>query len=111
MIYNYVMNNKVEDKSQELIHTQLEMVLASQKVASSITVRSAATTNYITTGDLTYLDIFKEYSEIADEQNKYLNKLDPASADERQAVSEQAVNWREKFKKMFLMCMMQEMIS
>lgn len=58
------MNDKLEEKSEQLINTQLEMVLANQKVAASITIRTAASANYIITNEVSYLDKFKECSEI-----------------------------------------------
>jgi hypothetical protein len=40
----------MEEKSRVLINKQLQMVMTSQEVAASITVRAAASTNYLVTG-------------------------------------------------------------
>jgi methyl-accepting chemotaxis protein len=93
--YNFYVNSQMESKSKELIEKQLDMVMTSQQVAASITVRAAASTNYIVTGQSSYLDIFQTYSDMADENNDKLLKLDPASAEKRQEVMAQAAAWRE----------------
>lgn len=95
IVFNYAQNSKMEENSKELIEKQLHMVMANQEVAASITVRAAASTNYIVTGEESYLAIFQAYTKIADEKNKLLMKLDPKSTEERQQVIDQAVAWRE----------------
>jgi methyl-accepting chemotaxis protein len=97
--YNFYMNTQMEKKSDELINKQLEMVMTSQKVAASITVRAAATTNYLVTGMDSYLDIFNTYSEQADADNARLMELDPSTAAKRQDVMDQAKVWRDRIIK------------
>ena len=97
--YNFYMNTQMEKKSDELINKQLEMVMTSQKVAASITVRAAATTNYLVTGMDSYLDIFNTYSEQADADNARLIELDPSTAAKRQDVMDQAKVWRDRIIK------------
>ena len=93
-VYNFVVNNKMEKNAKELIHTQLEMLTANQTLATSVTVRAAATTNFITTGDDKYIEIFKTYSDSAIEQIDYLNELDPEGIDERETYMDQGTQWR-----------------
>jgi methyl-accepting chemotaxis protein len=94
-VYNFIVNNSMEDKAEELINRQLEMLTANQTLATSVTVRAAATTNFITTGDEKYLDIFQTYSESADEQIQYLDELDPEGKEVRQSHVEAATQWRK----------------
>ena len=93
-IYNFIVNNSMEKNAEELINHQLEMLTANQTLATSVTVRAAATTNFITTGDEKYIDIFNTYSESALEQVDYLNELDPEGKEEREAYMEQGTQWR-----------------
>lgn len=96
--YNFMQNAKMEQKADELINKQLKMTMANQNVSSSIIVRAAASTNYIVTGEVTYLDYFRDYSDSADKNNKILLKLDPEHAEKRQTVIDQATAWREAIK-------------
>jgi methyl-accepting chemotaxis protein len=96
--YNFIANSKMEEKADELVNKQIELVMTNQKVAASITVRAAATTNYLVTGMDSYLEIFKTYSQEADANNERLNELDPQSKAERDEVSAQAREWRERIE-------------
>lgn len=96
--YNYYVNSKMEKKADELVNKQIEMVMTSQQVAASITVRAAASTNYLVTGLPSYLDIFNTYSDAADENNARLIELDPESAEKRQQVMEEAKIWRDRIR-------------
>lgn len=93
--YSYAVNSSMEKKAQELINHQLEMLEANQTLATSVTVRAAATTNFITTGDEKYLEIFQTYSQSADNQVAYLDELDPATKEKRAAFVEQGIQWRK----------------
>lgn len=99
IFYNYVKNSEMERNAEELVNKQIVMVMANQKVAASVTVRAAASTNYIVTGQNLYLDIFKDYSNIAEENNELLMKLDPENAEKRQQVAQEATEWRESIEK------------
>lgn len=92
--YNFIINSSMEHTAEELIERQLKMLTANQQLATSITVRAAASTNFITTGDEKYLDIFKDYSELADTQLTYLNELDPSGKEIRAEHSAIAIQWR-----------------
>lgn len=97
--YNYIVNNSMEHKAEELIERQLQMLTANQQLATSITVRAAASTNFITTGDEKYLDIFADYSELAESQITLLNELDPEGTETREAHAALATEWREDITK------------
>lgn len=99
IFYSYMKNSEMEKNAEELVKKQIVMVMANQKVAASVTVRAAASTNYIVTGQDLYLDIFKDYSKIAEENNELLMKLDPENAEKRQQVAQEATEWRESIEK------------
>ena len=94
-MYNYIVNSSMEKKAEELINIQLEMLTANQTLATSVTVRAAATTNYITTKQDSYLAIFQNYSEIANEQIAFLDKIDPYGVEKRAAYVAEGQKWRE----------------
>lgn len=93
--YNFIVNSSMEKKAEELINIQLEMLTANQTLATSVTVRAAATTNFITTKQDSYLDIFQNYSEIANEQIAILDKIDPEGTEKRAEYVAQGQKWRE----------------
>ena len=95
ILYTYNANSQMEEKAEELINKQLKLVMLSQEVAASVTVRAAASTNYIVTGQDSYLDIFKTYSENASKNNELLFALDEATAKQRQEAVEDAEKWRQ----------------
>ena len=93
-MYNFMANTSMEKKAEELINRQLLLQDANQTLATSITVRAAATTNFITTGQDSYIDIFKTYTDLAEEQIEILNDLDPDGIEERQQHVDAATKWR-----------------
>jgi methyl-accepting chemotaxis protein len=93
-IYNFSVNSSMEKKADTLINHELDMLSANQLIASSVTVRAAASTNFITTGDDKYLDIFSNYSEMAEEQLKYLNEIDPNGVEKRESYAVVARQWK-----------------
>lgn len=99
IVYSFVKNSEMEKNAEELVNKQLVMVMANQKVAASVTVRAAASTNFIVTGEKSYLDIFKSYTDIAEENNALLLELDSASEEERKKVSQEATEWRESIQR------------
>ena len=96
--YNYYINSEMEEKADELVNKQIEMVMTSQQVAASITVRAAASTNYLVTGQSSYLDIFNTYSDTAIKNNERLIELDRESEEQRRLVMEQAKIWHERIQ-------------
>ncbi|OCS93742.1 methyl-accepting chemotaxis protein [Caryophanon latum] len=99
VVYNYVTNRSVEEQTQELIQHELALLKSNQTLATSITTRVAAATSYIATGQEQYLQMFSEYSTIADEQIKLLNTLDPEGIDKRSAYVEKGIAWRDAVQK------------
>lgn len=94
-VYSFIINTSMEKKAEELINHQLKMLSANQTLATSITVQAAAATNFITTSDDKYLEIFQTYSDKADEQIKYLDEIDPDGKEKRQNHVEEETQWRE----------------
>ena len=97
-VYNFIVNTSMEKKADELINRQLQLLTANQTLATSITVRAAATTNFITTGQDSYLTIFDNYSQLAQEQIAYLNEVDPEGIEKRKAYVAAGEQWRDDVK-------------
>lgn len=92
--YVYFVNSSIEKKTNELVYKELNMEKANQKLATSMTMRAAATASFITTGEKSYLDLFNDQSKIAEEQMVILNDLDPEGVNEREEHANLARQWR-----------------
>lgn len=89
--YNYYSNAQMEKKAQALVEEDLVVLNASQKLATSSNVRLSAALSYVVTGDEYYIDVFNNYRQIAEENNKIIEQYDQSA--ERQKLVETARTW------------------
>ncbi|MEK4230768.1 methyl-accepting chemotaxis protein [Solibacillus sp. FSL H8-0538] len=89
--YSYYANRTMQEKSEELVEQQLEMLTANQNLATSISVRVQASMNYVLTGDKSYLEMFHEYVKFAEANNSILDELDKSP--ERAKIVGKARQW------------------
>ncbi|MFJ7736298.1 methyl-accepting chemotaxis protein [Lysinibacillus sp. NPDC097287] len=95
--YNYVSYNNILSTSKEITDAELPLLMASEKLAASIHVRSSAAKSYVMTGDPKYKDIFNEYIKTADENSEIIKGL--YTSKELDALIEKAIAWREFVEK------------
>lgn len=81
------------DRTEEIVHVQMNLVEADNNLANSISVRIAAARGYVLTGDKKYIDIFDEYTQIADDNEKVVNNL--VDSEEFKAYAQEAKEWRK----------------
>lgn len=89
--YNYYSNYQMEKKAQELVEQDLVVLNASQKLATSSSVRLSAALSYVVTGQQSYIDIFNQYRQLAEENNAIIEQYD--QSEKRQKLVETARTW------------------
>lgn len=94
--YNYASYNTILSLSKEITNEELPLLLASEKLAASIDVRSSSAKGYVMTGNQEYKDTFDEYIKIAEENLKIMKAL--YNSKELDSLVEKATNWRDFVK-------------
>ncbi|MGM9943426.1 MAG: methyl-accepting chemotaxis protein [Lysinibacillus sp.] len=89
--YNYYSNYQMEKQAQELVEEDLVVLNASQNLATSSSVRLSAALSYVVTGDESYIDVFNQYRQLAEENNAIIEQYDQSA--ERQKLVETARAW------------------
>ncbi|MER2108473.1 MAG: methyl-accepting chemotaxis protein [Solibacillus sp.] len=72
--YNFYSNQQMESKAKELVKQDIVILNASQKLATSSSVRLSAALSYVVTGEERYIEIFNEYRQLAEENNAIVEK-------------------------------------
>ena len=90
-VYNYYANYNMEKKAQGLVQEDIVVLNASQNLSMSTSVRLSAALSYVVTGDEYYADVFKEYRQIAEENNAIIEQYD--NSPERLKLVETARTW------------------
>lgn len=72
--YNFYSNQQMESKAKALVEQDLVILNASQKLATSSSVRLSAALSYVVTGEENYIDIFNEYRQSAEENNAIIEE-------------------------------------
>ncbi|MER2000080.1 MAG: HAMP domain-containing methyl-accepting chemotaxis protein, partial [Lysinibacillus sp.] len=80
-----------EKKAEELVEQDMVVLNASQNLATSSSVRLSAALSYVVTGEETYIDIFNQYRQLAEENNAIIEQFD--QSEERQKLVETARTW------------------
>lgn len=94
--YNYASYNKILSISKDFTEEELPLLLASEKLAASIDIRSSAAKSYVLTGDSKYKDTFDEYIKIVDENLKIIKAY--YNTKELESLVDKATKWREYVK-------------
>ncbi|ATP39887.1 chemotaxis protein [Solibacillus sp. R5-41] len=90
--YNYFANTRVITAGENIVQKELQLLIASEKLASSISIRSSAAKSYVLTGNKAYKESFQQYIEIAEANNAILSEF---GTDENLAgLVEKAREWR-----------------
>ncbi len=90
--YSYFSNQRVVSAGEEIIHKELQLLTAIEKLASSISVRTAAAKSYVLTGNQKYKKEFEDYIKVAEENNAILEEL--LSDENLNKTVEKARDWR-----------------
>lgn len=90
--YNFYSNQQMEEKASALVEQDMVVLNASQNLATSSSVRLSAALSYVVTGQASYIDIFNEYRELAEENNSIVEKF-YESDPERDKLVETARTW------------------
>lgn len=72
--YNFYSNQQMEEKAKALVKQDLVILNASQKLATSSSVRLSAALSYVTTGEERYVEIFNTYRQLAEENNAIIEQ-------------------------------------
>ncbi|MGE7024252.1 methyl-accepting chemotaxis protein [Solibacillus cecembensis] len=92
-IYNYIANERVISSGENIVQRELQLLTASEKLASSVSVRTSATKSYVLTGNNAYKESFQQSIEIAEANIAILNEF---GTDEKlTGLVEKAREWRE----------------
>ncbi|MFJ7406293.1 MULTISPECIES: methyl-accepting chemotaxis protein [unclassified Lysinibacillus] len=90
--YSFFANKRVIAAGEEIVNKELQLLTASEKLSSTISVRTTAAKSYVLTGNQIYKQEFDDYIKIAEENNTILNDL---STDKSlTATVEKARQWR-----------------
>ena len=73
--YSYFANERVISAGENIVEKELQLLTASEKLASSINSRTSAAKSYVLTGDKAYKEIFQDYIQIAEANNAILSEL------------------------------------
>ncbi|MFJ7734073.1 methyl-accepting chemotaxis protein [Lysinibacillus sp. NPDC097231] len=90
--YSYFSNQRVVSAGEEIIHKELQLLTAIEKLASSISVRTAAAKSYVLTGNQKYKKEFEDYIKVAEKNNAILEEL--LSDENLNKTVEKARDWR-----------------
>ncbi|MEG0260857.1 MAG: methyl-accepting chemotaxis protein [Lysinibacillus sp.] len=94
--FNYFGNQKMVSTAEEIVDRELALIMANEKLASSISVRTTAAKSYVLTGDKKYKDTFEEYIKVAEENNAIISEL--ASSSELDDLVGKARTWRSSIQ-------------
>ncbi|MGE7623906.1 methyl-accepting chemotaxis protein [Viridibacillus sp. NPDC096237] len=94
--YSYVMQQNSTKSTKEIVEFELEILAAEDKLASSFANRMAAARGYIISGDSKYKEKFKDYTDIAEENEAIVKEL--TSSIELDEIVEKARVWRTYVK-------------
>ena len=90
--YSFFANKRVITAGEEIVNKELQLLTASEKLASTISVRTTAAKSYVLTGEPKYKQEFEDYIKIAEANNTIVNNL---STDESLTkIVEKAREWR-----------------
>ena len=73
--YNFYSNMQMESRAEALVEQDIVILNASQKLATSSSVRLSAALSYVVTGEERYIDIFNEYRQLAEENNEIVEQF------------------------------------
>lgn len=73
--YSYFSNARVITAGENIVQKELQLLTASEKLVSSISVRSTAAKSYVLTGDKIHKEAFQDYIEIAEANNAILSEF------------------------------------
>lgn len=71
----YVTNKKANAVIDQVISEEMQLLSAYEKMSSSISVRISAVRGYIISGDASYKDEFKAYTDIGIENENIIRSL------------------------------------
>ncbi|MFJ7951705.1 methyl-accepting chemotaxis protein [Lysinibacillus sp. NPDC096418] len=91
--YSYYVNNKVISAVEEIVEKELQILTASEQLASTISVRTTSAKSYVLTGDIKHKEEFQRYIEIAEKNNAVLVEL--LEAKNLATLVEKAREWRK----------------
>ena len=98
-IYSFSANTIVANESKTIVDEDLRLLMASDELATSINLRTAAVANYLLTGDPIHIKTFDYYIDVAEEQIKVLNELTaPEEAASLNTLANKARDWREQIQ-------------
>ncbi|MFJ7825459.1 methyl-accepting chemotaxis protein [Psychrobacillus sp. NPDC096623] len=92
-IYSYYAVNKSNKSTEEIVNNQLQLLIADEKLAFSMSQRIALTRGYVLFGDADYKEQFNEYTEESKGYQAYI--LENSDSEEVEKLINQSVEWRE----------------
>ncbi|MEK4425094.1 methyl-accepting chemotaxis protein [Solibacillus sp. FSL K6-1523] len=94
--YSYFSNQRIITAAENIVEKELQLLTASEKLASSISIRTSAAKSYVLTGNVAFKESFQQYIEIAEVNSAILSE---SGTDENLArLVEMARKWREEIQ-------------
>ncbi|MEG0437672.1 MAG: methyl-accepting chemotaxis protein [Solibacillus sp.] len=91
--YSYFSNQRVITAAENIVEKELQILIASEKLASSISNRTSAAKSYVLTGNVAYKEAFQQYIEIAEANSAILSEL--GTDENLESLVATARQWRE----------------
>ena len=95
-VYNFMANDKMAKKNHQIVDANLQLLMASKDLSSSISQRQVAVRNYLVRGDGHSITQFEEGNTLAEESLQRLTKLlTKDEVEEANQLAEKAREWRK----------------
>lgn len=90
--YTYLVNKKTISLVEDILSTEIQVLTATERLAASISPRTAAAKSYVLTGETKQKEIFQHYINVAEENNTILSDL--ANSEQLSIMVGKAREWR-----------------
>ncbi|MEK4699288.1 HAMP domain-containing methyl-accepting chemotaxis protein [Solibacillus sp. FSL R7-0668] len=94
--YSYFANARIISTAENIVEKELKLLSASEKLASTVSLRTSASKSYILDGNVAAKDSFEEYVKIAEENFAIINELE--SSEELSELADKSRTWRENVR-------------
>lgn len=92
--YSYFANARIISTVENIIEKELKLLSASEKLSSTVSLRTSSMKSYILAGNVGAKDSFEEYVKIAEENFAIINELE--SNEELSELADKARIWRDE---------------
>lgn len=90
---SYLSSKETEETTERIIRDEMKVMNAYQEMSTSISVRIAATRGYVLTGDKNYVNVFQEYTENEERNEKIIRAS--VKSEEFDELIKSTIDWQE----------------